>query len=60
MNSCLILEKIPKITISAGPSDNLWSERLKEELKALIGYTTLLKSSGEEWFNIKPLQNGTR
>ncbi|OII73794.1 uncharacterized protein cubi_03591 [Cryptosporidium ubiquitum] len=60
MNCYSILEKIPPITIGAGPSDDLWSERLKEELKALIGYTSLLKNSGEEWFNIKPLQNGTR
>ncbi|KAH8583347.1 uncharacterized protein ELE39_000115 [Cryptosporidium sp. chipmunk genotype I] len=55
-----ISEKLPQITINAGPLDNLWPERLKEELKALIGYVTLLKNSGEEWFNIKPLQNGTR
>lgn len=60
MSSFSILERLPQITVNAGPSDELWPERLKEELRALIGYTTLLKSSGEEWFSIKPSQDGAR
>ncbi|KAJ1612386.1 hypothetical protein OJ253_556 [Cryptosporidium canis] len=60
MSNFSILENVPQITINAGPSDSQWHDRLKEELRALIGYTTLLKDSGEEWFNIKPFQNGTR
>lgn len=60
MNNYSTLEKLPQITINAGPLDNLWPERLKEELKVLIGYVALLKDSGEEWFNIKPLQDGTK
>ncbi|KAJ1614996.1 hypothetical protein OIY81_194 [Cryptosporidium canis] len=60
MSNFSILENVPQITINAGPSDSQWPDRLKEELRALIGYTTLLKDSGEEWFNIKPFQNGTR
>ncbi|KAF7456023.1 Ubiquitin-fold modifier-conjugating enzyme 1 [Cryptosporidium felis] len=60
MNRYLIGDQVPPITINAGPSDNLWPERLKEELRALIGYVSLLKDSGEEWFKIKPYQNGTR
>ncbi|POM84807.1 Ubiquitin-fold modifier-conjugating enzyme 1 family protein [Cryptosporidium meleagridis] len=55
-----ISDKLPQITINAGPLDKLWSERLKEELRVLIGYVALLKDSGEEWFNIKPLQDGTK
>ncbi|KAL2895386.1 Ubiquitin-fold modifier-conjugating enzyme 1 [Bienertia sinuspersici] len=47
------LTKIPLLTKKAGPRDGeAWTERLKEEYKALIAYTSMNKSNDNDWFRI--------
>ena len=45
--------KIPVLTIHAGPKDEKWKERLKEELKAIITYVKMNKESDNDWFKIQ-------
>lgn len=55
------LTQIPLLTIKAGPRDgNKWTQRLKEEYKALIAYTSMNKSNDNDWFRISANPEGTR
>lgn len=55
-------EQIPTLTIRAGPRDgDLWVQRQKEELKALIKYVQMNKQSDNDWFMIEPVnKQGTK
>lgn len=50
-----VIDKIPKLSIEASPTDKNWEDRLKEEYIALIEYIKLLKDEDSDWFEIKPL-----
>ncbi|KAL3340263.1 hypothetical protein AABB24_028739, partial [Solanum stoloniferum] len=56
------LTQIPLLTIKAGPRDGAaWTQRLKEEYKALIAYTSMNKSKDNDWFRISAANpEGTR
>ena len=55
------VENIPFCTINASPRDELWSNRLKEEVKTLISYIKSTKESETDWFYIKPInKQGTQ
>jgi hypothetical protein len=43
---------IPLLTIHAGPKDEKWKDRLKEELKAIILYVKSNKQQDNDWFKI--------
>jgi hypothetical protein len=45
---------IPLLTIKAGPRDPNWSDRLKEELSALIASVNKNKAEDNDWFKIAP------
>jgi ufm1-conjugating enzyme 1 len=50
---------LPAISTRAGPRDGaLWTERLKEELTALIEYVRRNKAKGNDWVFLEP-QNPT-
>lgn len=44
--------KIPLLTIHAGPKDPEWTNRLKEELKSLITYIKTNKEHDNDWFKV--------
>jgi ufm1-conjugating enzyme 1 len=52
--------KIPLLTIHAGPKDEKWKDRLKEELKAIITYVKSNKLQDNDWFKIEPSKDGTK
>ncbi|KVI06816.1 Ubiquitin-conjugating enzyme/RWD-like protein [Cynara cardunculus var. scolymus] len=56
------LTQIPLLTVKAGPRDGAaWTQRLKEEYKALIAYTSMNKSRDNDWFRISAANpEGTR
>ena len=53
-----IAEKIPLLTVNAGPRDPLWMDRLREEYSALISYIEINQSDDNEWFTIEPDDSG--
>ncbi|KAF4362478.1 hypothetical protein F8388_019761 [Cannabis sativa] len=61
-NTKSTLTQIPLLTIKAGPRDGAaWTQRLKEEYKALIAYTQMNKSNDNDWFRISAANpEGTR
>ena len=52
--------KIPLLSIHAGPRDPQWKERLREELKAIIGYVKSNKEQDNDWFKVQPNKEGTK
>lgn len=56
------LTQIPLLSTKAGPRDGAaWTQRLKEEYKALIAYTQMNKSNDNDWFRISAANpEGTR
>lgn len=55
------VSRIPLLSVRASPRNKeLWPERLKEELHALIQYVRLAKAKDQDWFTIKPNPEGTR
>ncbi|KAL6012749.1 hypothetical protein ACLOJK_003238 [Asimina triloba] len=56
------LTQIPLLSTKAGPRDGAaWTQRLKEEYKALIAYTSMNKSNDNDWFRISAANpEGTR
>ncbi|XP_044474522.1 ubiquitin-fold modifier-conjugating enzyme 1 isoform X2 [Mangifera indica] len=61
-NTKSTLTHIPLLTTKAGPRDGTaWTQRLKEEYKALIAYTQMNKSNDNDWFRISAANpEGTR
>ncbi|KAB2616922.1 ubiquitin-fold modifier-conjugating enzyme 1 [Pyrus ussuriensis x Pyrus communis] len=61
-NTKSTLTQIPLLTTKAGPRDGAaWTQRLKEEYKALIAYTQMNKSNDNDWFRISASNpEGTR
>lgn len=56
------LTQIPLLSVKAGPRDGAaWTQRLKEEYKALIAYTSMNKAKDNDWFRISAANpEGTR
>jgi ufm1-conjugating enzyme 1 len=54
------VNKIPLLTIKAGPKDSKWKDRLKEEYLALIEYVKLNQQEDNEWFQVEPNSEGTK
>ncbi|KAL0488688.1 ubiquitin-fold modifier-conjugating protein [Acrasis kona] len=54
------LQKIPLLTEKAGPRDEGWEKRLKEEYAALIKYVKLNKDTDSSWFSIQSNKQGTK
>ena len=55
------LRKIPLMRTSAGPRDEGWEERLREELTALIAFVKMNKENDADWFTIAPAnKEGTK
>ncbi|KAG8386999.1 hypothetical protein BUALT_Bualt03G0206900 [Buddleja alternifolia] len=56
------LTQIPLLTVKAGPRDGgAWTQRLKEEYRSLIAYTSMNKSNDNDWFRITAANpEGTR
>ena len=54
------IDKIPLLSIKAGPKDEKWNERQKEEYIALVEYMKILKEDDNEWFYIEPNDNSTK
>jgi ufm1-conjugating enzyme 1 len=52
--------KIPILTVKAGPKDKNWPDRLKEEYLALIEYVKHNQEEDNEWFQIEPNSDGTK
>ena len=50
-------DTLPSFKINAGPLDLLWSERLKEELVALIDLVEANTASDKDWFDIQPIDD---
>lgn len=56
-----ILQKIPLLTIKAGPRDQeTWIARLKEEYARLIEYIKINKEMDNDWFRIESNKTGTK
>jgi len=56
-----ILQKIPLLTVKAGPRDgDEWMARLKEEYSRLIEYIRINKEMDNDWFRIESNKTGTR
>ena len=51
---------IPLLTVHAGPKDEKWKDRLKEELRAIITYVKSNKQQDNDWFKIEPSKDGIR
>lgn len=51
--------KIPLLTTHAGPKDEGWKDRLKEEIRTLITYVKINKDSDNDWFKVQPNKEGT-
>jgi ufm1-conjugating enzyme 1 len=54
------LNKIPLLKTNAGPKDENWPDRLKEEYLALIEYVKLNQEEDNEWFQVEPNSDGTK
>ena len=54
------MQRIPLCTVRAGPLDDKWLARLKEELQSLITYVTNNKKADNDWFVVEPNPNGTK
>lgn len=55
------LSQIPLLQTRASPRDKeLWVQRLKEELMALIKYVQNSKSSDQDWFKLDSNKEGTK
>ncbi len=54
------VNRIPTLTIKAGPKDKNWPDRLKEEYLALIEYVKMNQEDDNEWFQIEPNSDGTK
>ncbi|CAE7350685.1 unnamed protein product [Symbiodinium sp. CCMP2456] len=54
------VQKIPLLSVKAGPRDEQWAERLKEELAALIRYVQNNKENDSDWFHILSNEDGTK
>merc|ERR1719240_2036996 len=54
------VEKIPILSIQAGPKDSNWIDRLKEEYTALIQYMKICKDEDNDWFKIQSNKEGTK
>ena len=48
------MKKIPLLKTKAGPRDEEWQARLKEELTSLIAYVKWNKSNDNDWFTVSP------
>lgn len=57
-----VVGEIPLLSTRAGPRDGeAWRQRLKEEYRALIAYTSVNKSKDNDWFRISAANpEGTR
>ncbi|KAL6907557.1 hypothetical protein ACP4OV_002596 [Aristida adscensionis] len=57
-----VVGEIPLLSTRAGPRDGeAWRQRLKEEYRALIAYTSINKSKDNDWFRISAANpEGTR
>ena len=57
-----VVGEIPLLSTRAGPRDgDAWRQRLKEEYRALIAYTSVNKSKDNDWFRIAAANpEGTR
>ncbi len=55
-----IVDKIPVLSVKAGPKDLAWGERLKEEYLALIEYVKLNQEEDSEWFQVEPNSDGIK
>eukprot|EP00793_Prasinoderma_coloniale_P006975 PRCOL_00001807-RA len=56
------VKRIPLLTVKAGPRDGeQWTERLKQEMKALISYVQSNKAADTDWFTLSPAnKEGTK
>ena len=52
--------KIPLINTNAGPNDENWIDRLKEEYLALIKYVEANKKEDNDWFKIASDKTGKK
>lgn len=52
--------KIPLLSVRAGPRDEAWKARLREELTVLIKYVEINKEQDKDWFRIECNPHGTR
>ena len=60
-NTLATVKKIPLLTVKAGPRDGeAWTNRLKEEYQALIGYVQSNKANDNDWFTISSNKEGTK
>lgn len=61
-NTKSTLTQIPLLSTKAGPRDGAaWTQRLKEEYRGLIAYTSMNKSNDNDWFRISAANaEGTR
>eukprot|EP01126_Amoeba_proteus_P016537 TRINITY_DN17679_c0_g1_i2.p1 TRINITY_DN17679_c0_g1~~TRINITY_DN17679_c0_g1_i2.p1 ORF type:complete len:175 (+),score=20.04 TRINITY_DN17679_c0_g1_i2:35-526(+) len=55
-----LVQKIPLLSVSAGPRDGEWIKRLEQEYAALIKYVQLNKGQDNDWFKIESNRDGTR
>lgn len=53
-------QKIPLLKTKAGPRDEQWDKRLKEELTALIKYVQVNKENDNDWFMIESDKSGQK
>lgn len=60
MEQANTVDKIPLLTVKAGPKDAKWEERLKEEYSALIAYVRMNQEEDNEWFEIEPNADNTK
>ena len=54
------LQRIPLLSVRAGPRDAAWRDRLKEEYKALIQYIKMNKENDNDWFVLAADDTGVR
>lgn len=55
-----LADKIPLLTINAGPRDPAWPDRLREEYSALITYIEINQNDDNEWFSVEPDDSGIK
>eukprot|EP00727_Mastigamoeba_balamuthi_P003470 m51a1_g1312 putative ubiquitin-fold modifier-conjugating enzyme 1 (160) ;mRNA; r:217248-218129 len=55
-----LAQKIPLLTVNAGPRDEQWKARLREEYTSIIKYVQLNKEAGDDWFTLEANKEGTR
>ena len=54
------LSALPNFKEKAGPQDEGWKERLKEEYQILIAYIKANKESDADWFKMKSSPDGLK